>query len=93
MAETAAPNNQTIVFRGKKVEREMPSESQAQNRFMHAVAEGKIKGVKPSVGKDFVKADEGRKIGKLPQHVRKKAKKAMRKGLISERAARKHLSS
>jgi hypothetical protein len=46
----------------------MPSKSQAQNRFMHAAAEGKIKGVSPSVGKDFVKADEGRKIGKLPQH-------------------------
>lgn len=46
----------------------MPSKSQAQNRFMHAAAEGKIKGVSPAVGKEFVKADEGRKIGKLPEH-------------------------
>ena len=69
----------------------MPSVSQAQNRFMHAVAEGKVKGVKPSVGKDFVAADEGRKIGKLPEHVKKKAKRAMKHGLISERAAKRHL--
>lgn len=59
----------------------MPSESQAQNRFMHAVAEGKVKGVKPSVGEDFVAADHGRKIGKLPKHVRK----AHKRGLISDK--------
>lgn len=69
----------------------MPSVSQAQNRFMHAAAEGKIEGVSPKVGKEFVKTDEGRKIGKLPQHVKKKARKAMRRGLISERAAKRHL--
>jgi hypothetical protein len=42
---------------------------------MHAAAEGKIKDVPRSVGKDFVKADEGRKVGKLPEHVSKKGKK------------------
>jgi hypothetical protein len=46
----------------------MPSRSQAQNRFMHAVAEGRVKGVPKAVGKEFVKADKGRKIDKLPQH-------------------------
>lgn len=46
----------------------MPSKSQDQNRLMHAAAEGKVKGVPESVGKEFVKADEGRKIGKLPEH-------------------------
>lgn len=59
----------------------MPSVSQAQNRFMHAVAEGGVKGVKPSVGKEFVAADHGRKIGKLPKHVRK----AHKRGMISEK--------
>lgn len=58
----------------------MPSVSQAQNRFMHAAAEGNVKGVPASVGKEFVKADEGRKVKKLPKHVRKAAKR----GLISD---------
>lgn len=46
----------------------MPSKSKAQNRFMHAAAEGKISGVSKKVGKEFVKADHGRKISKLPEH-------------------------
>lgn len=62
----------------------MPSKSQAQNRFMHAVAEGKVAGVPKKVGREFVKADHGRKIKRLPKHVRKR-------GLISEKAAKKHL--
>ena len=74
----------------------MPSVSQAQNRFMHAAAEGNVAGVSPKVGKEFVKADHGRKIGKLPKHVKragakKAAKRAMRRGLISEKAAARHL--
>ena len=77
----------------------MPSVSKAQNRFMHAAAEGHIPGVPKSVGKDFVKADEGRKIGKLPEHKKKKMTKrgrrnvrhAMARGLISEKAAKAHL--
>jgi hypothetical protein len=53
----------------------MPSKSQAQNRFMHEAAEGKVPGVKPSVGKEFVAADKGRKVGKLPEFVAKKTSK------------------
>lgn len=90
MAGTSvAANNKSVFFKGK-VEREMPSVSQAQNRFMHAVAEGEVKDTPEKVGKDFVKADHGRKIGNLPKHVKKKAHKAMMKGLISEKAAKRH---
>lgn len=89
MAETAvSPNNAAIKYRGK-AERKMPSVSQAQNRFMHAVAEGKVKGVAKSVGKDFVRADEGRKIKKLPKRVRR----MQRSGRISAKAAQKHFGA
>lgn len=50
----------------------MPSKSKAQNRFMHAVAEGHVKDVPKSVGKEFVKADQGKKVGKLPEHTKKR---------------------
>lgn len=56
----------------------MPSVSQAQNRFWHAVEEGKAKGPK-DVAEGFLAADHGRKIGKLPQHVGKKKKLKLRK--------------
>jgi hypothetical protein len=69
-------NNVSVEFKG----RSMPSVSQAQNRFMHAAAEGDVKGVPKSVGKEFVEADHGRKVKKLPKHVRKAAKR----GLISD---------
>lgn len=93
MAETSAStNNHTIVYRGKTEREFMPSVSQAQNRFMHAVAEGKVEGVAPKVGRDFVKTDEGCKIRKLPKHVGKKARGAMKRGLISAKAAKRHLS-
>jgi hypothetical protein len=36
---------------------------------MHAAAEGRVKDVPVSVGKDFVSADAGKTIGKLPDHV------------------------
>jgi hypothetical protein len=93
MAETSvASNNKSIAFRGR-VENEMPSTSQAQNRFMHAAAEGKVEGVPAKVGKKFVKADKGRKIGKLPQHADKsRAKRAIKRGAISSKAAARHLS-
>lgn len=49
----------------------MPSESQAQARFMQAVkhspAFGKKVGVPQKVGRDFVAADKGRAIKKLPE--------------------------
>lgn len=48
----------------------MPSKSKAQNRLMHAAAEGKVEGVPASVGKDFVAADAGKKVGKLPEKVK-----------------------
>jgi hypothetical protein len=77
-------NNRTVVFRGEG-DREMPSKSQAQNRFMHAAAAGNVEGVSPKVGKEFVKADKGRKIKKLPGHVRK----AYKSGLVSDKAIHK----
>ena len=85
MAETSPQQNNKAVAFGAKVEREMPSTSQAQNRWAHAVAEGKVKGTPKSVGEDFVKADAGRKIGKLPKHVKRKAKRLARSGMISEK--------
>lgn len=89
MAETLSQsNNRVIAFHGK-ARREMPSESQAQNRFMHAVAEGKVKDVPRSVGEDFVAADHGRKIGKLPKHVKKRVKHFAKRGMISEKAMKK----
>lgn len=70
----------------------MPSVSQAQNRFMHAAAEGKIEGVPKTVGKKFVKADAGTKVKKLPQHAHKaRAKRAVKHGMVSAKAAAQHL--
>jgi hypothetical protein len=84
MAETAPQeNNVKIEFRGRG-DREMPSVSQSQNRFMHATAEGKTD-VPAKVGKEFVKADHGRKIKRLPKHAHKMAKR----GMISEKQMRK----
>jgi hypothetical protein len=94
MAEmTVSPNNKQITFRGK-AEKEMPSSSQARNRFMHAVAAGDVEGVSKSVGKEFVSADAGRKIGNLPEHAKHKKRKRMspglkaahKRGLVSARA-------
>lgn len=46
-----------------------PSVSQDQNAAMHAAAEGKSNiGIPKSVGKEFVAADHGKKVGSLPQH-------------------------
>jgi hypothetical protein len=84
----AQQNNKAVAFKGR-MEREMPSSSQAQNHLMHAAAEGKVEGVPKSVGKDFVKADAGRKIGKLPKHVRHKAKRLAKSGMISDRQMKK----
>lgn len=90
MAQTSTQsNNKAVRYRGR-AEREMPSVSRAQNRFMHAAAAGKVAGVPRSVGKKFVKADAGRKIGKLAAHVKAKAKQLRRSGAISEKAAKKH---
>lgn len=57
----------------------MPSKSKAQNRMMHAVAKnkklGERLGVPQKVAKEYVKADAGRKIKKLPMHVKKTKKR------------------
>jgi hypothetical protein len=57
----------------------MASVSRKQNRLMHAVAEdpavAKKTGVSQKVAKEFVAADTGRKIGKLPEKVKAKGKK------------------
>ncbi len=82
MAETAVQaNNVSVEFKGK-AEREMSTVSRAQNAAMHSAAEGKSTlGIPKSVGKEFVAADHGRKIKKLPKHVRK----AHKAGLISDK--------
>lgn len=95
MAETVvAPNNKSISFRGK-VGNEMPMESKAQNAAMHAAAAGKSTlGIPKSVGKKFVNASHGQKVKKLPKHVDKaRAKRAIKRGAISEKAAKQHLDS
>ena len=50
----------------------MPPKSQAQRRFMYAVAEGKVSGVAPKVGKDFEASDHQKG---LPARIGKKKKK------------------
>lgn len=46
----------------------MPSVSQAQNRYWHWVDEDPhAPAKKKAVAKEFLSADHGRKIGKLPQ--------------------------
>jgi hypothetical protein len=50
----------------------MPSVSQAQNRFMHAHEADP--GELGQVAQEFVAADHGRKVGKLPDHVTPKRK-------------------
>jgi len=49
----------------------MPSKSKAQSRFMHGVASGSIKpgkqGPSRKVAKEFVAADKGRNLSKLPE--------------------------
>lgn len=54
----------------------MPSESKAQHNLMEAVdhnpAFAKKVGIKKDVAHEFVMADVGRKLSKLPRKVRKK---------------------
>ena len=61
----------------------MPFKSKQQAKFMFAAAEGKIPGVAPSVGRDFVDASKGMSVKDLPQRVPKKPSKRMAKGLAS----------
>jgi len=64
---------------------DMPSKSQSQARLMAAAAHtpGGYGGVPQSVGKEFNKADTGKKRSKLPEHVGKLRKR----GLISDKQA------
>lgn len=56
----------------------MPSVSQAQNRAMHAAEEGRSTlGIPQKVGAEFVAADHGKKVGKLPVHVASPKRKAV----------------
>lgn len=59
----------------------MPSVSQAQNRAMHAAAEGNSTlGIPKSVGQEFVSADQGSKVGALPEKADPKSKHPKRRG-------------
>jgi GMP synthase-like glutamine amidotransferase len=88
---TTAANNKAVSF-GGKVEREMPMESKAQNAAMHSAAAGKSTiGIPKTVAKKFVAESHGQNVKKLPKHVRKTAKNAMKRGMISEKAAKRHL--
>lgn len=70
----------------------MPSVSKAQNAAMHAAAEGKSTlGIPKKVGQEFTADQKPGSVKKLPQHVRKTARKAMKRGMISPKAAKKHL--
>jgi hypothetical protein len=63
--------SETIVelILGKAEPLKKPMESQAQAAAMHAAAAGKSKlGIPKSVGKEFVEASHGQKVGKLPEH-------------------------
>ena len=60
----------------------MPVVSKAQNRAMHAAEEGhSTLGIPASVGRDFVQASRGMKVGKLPERKGKKARHKPRKGM------------
>ena len=54
----------------------MPSKSQAQHNLMAMVAHdpkaAKRVGIPHSVGRDYVEADKGKKLGEMLKHVRKK---------------------
>lgn len=51
----------------------MPMKSKAQSRAMHAAAEGRSTlGIPKKVGKEFVKAQHGKKESKLPERKKKK---------------------
>lgn len=47
----------------------MPMKSKAQSAAMHAAAQGNSTiGIPAKVGKEFVQAAHGQKVGKLPEH-------------------------
>jgi hypothetical protein len=52
----------------------MPAKSKAQFRLMAAASEGRVPGIKRSVGREFIKASRG-KTKRLPEHVKRKGKR------------------
>jgi hypothetical protein len=78
MADTpVATNNKSISF-GRKVEREMSAEELDKRRN----AEGEPVNGEPAAV---------RKPKKMSRNMRKSAKRAIKRGMISEKAAKKHL--
>lgn len=65
----------------------MPVKSKAQSRFMHAAAEGRVPGVSPKVGAEFVSGQEPGATKDLPERVApqdRKVSRLQKSGLISE---------
>ena len=53
----------------------MPMRSKAQNRAMHAAAQGQSNiGIPTGVGQDFVEEQHGKSLKGLPQKVKSKSK-------------------
>jgi hypothetical protein len=69
----------------------MPPVSRAQNAAMHAAASGNSSlGIPKKVGEEFTEGQAKGSVKKLPKHVRKTAQRAMKRGMISPKAAKKH---
>jgi hypothetical protein len=62
------PAHVILVSSGETI---MPMKSKAQNRFMHATAEGKTD-VSPKVGKKFIKEQHGKSEKNLPEKVKRR---------------------
>lgn len=97
MAETSvAPNNRAVSFRGK-VEREMPLESgSSQPTISRNISELHSGGTYARTAKKFGKAKANKQAVAIAlskaRETRKHAKGAMKRGLVSEKAAKRHLS-
>jgi hypothetical protein len=103
---TTSPHNVAVKYRGRSEREMPPypkPKSQAQNAAMHAAAEGRSTlGIPKKVGAEFAKGASGTKVKGLPKHVgaakpsrarqraRMTARKAAKRGLISDTAMAKH---
>jgi hypothetical protein len=74
---TTSPNNKSVAFRGGRSEREMATASGRKNAQGELVEGGLNEAPTPPT--------------RLGKGVRKKAKSAIKRGMISEKAAKKHL--
>jgi hypothetical protein len=52
----------------------MPAKSKAQFRLMAAASEGRVPGIKRSVGREFIEASRG-KTKRLPEKVKRKPRR------------------